>query len=88
MESFRNPKYLERYEDVIIDLEQSLDVAPADTAYQNRVGIRFVANITGEATPFDWYNARLSVDFKVDKLADPAALTATDHGIANVLIHS
>ena len=39
---------------------------------------------TGEATPFDWYNARLSVDFKVDKLADHAALTLTDHnGIVN-----
>ena len=39
---------------------------------------------TGEATPFDWYNARLSVDFKVDKLADHAALTATDHnGVLN-----
>ena len=39
---------------------------------------------TGEATPFDWYNARLSVDFKVDKLADHVALTLTDHnGIVN-----
>ena len=35
MKSFRNPKYLERYEDVVFDLEQALDVAPADTAYQN-----------------------------------------------------
>ena len=44
---------------------------------------------SGEATPFDWYNSRLSVDFKVDKLAAVAALAAlalTDHsGIVNGL---
>ena len=28
MKSFRNPKYLERYEDVGFDLEQALNVAP------------------------------------------------------------
>ena len=31
MKSFRNPKYLERYEDVVFDLEQALDLAPANT---------------------------------------------------------
>ena len=84
MKSFRNPKYLERYEDVVFDLEQALDIDPANTAYQNRVGLKIVADNTGEATPFDWYKARLSVDFKVDKLANAAALAATDHnGIVN-----
>ena len=28
MKSFRNPKYLDRHEDVVFDLEQALDVAP------------------------------------------------------------
>ena len=84
MKSFRNPKYLDRYEDVVFDLEQALDIDPDDTAYQNRAGLRFIADNTGESTPFDWYNARLSVDFKVDKLVDHSALTATDHnGIVN-----
>ena len=46
MKSFRNPKYLERYENVVFDLEQAFDVAPADTAYQNRAGLRFVADNT------------------------------------------
>ena len=64
MKSFRNTKYLERYEDFVFDLEQALDIDPDNT---------------GEATPFDWYNARLSVDFKVNKLADAKALTLTDH---------
>ena len=84
MKSFRNPKYLERYKDVVFDLEQDLDIDPVNTSYQNRAGIRFVADNTGEASPFDWYNSRLSVDFKVNKLANAAALTATDHnGIVN-----
>ena len=83
MKSFRNPKYLERYEDVVFDLEQPFP-SPGGTQYQNRDGIRIVADNTGDATPFDWYNSRLSVDFKVDKLADHAALTLTDHnGIVN-----
>ena len=85
MKSFRNPKYLERYEDVVFDLEQALDIDAANTAYQNRVGLKIVANNTGEATSFDWYKARSSVDFKVDKLANAAALAAAaDHkGIVN-----
>ena len=83
MKSFRNPKYLERYEDTVFDLEQPL-LTPPDTNYQNREGIRIVADKTGDATPFDWYNSRLSVDFKVDILADHAALTLTEYnGIVN-----
>ena len=84
MKSFRAPRYLERYEDVVFDTEQALAVNPNDTQYQKRDGIKIVAGNTGETTPFDWYNARLSVDFKVDKLADHAALTLTDHnGMVN-----
>ena len=46
--------------------------------------MKIVADNTGETTPFDWYNSRLSIDFKVDKLVDHAALTLTDHnGIVN-----
>ena len=76
MKSFRNPKYLERYEDVVFDLEQALDVAPANGATQKKVGHKFIADNTGEATPFDWYNARLSVDFKVNGLAGGANIDA------------
>ena len=67
MKSFRNPKYLERYEDVVFDLEQAL-ATPGNNAHQTKTGHRFVADNTGEATPFDWYNARFSVDFKVQLL--------------------
>ena len=84
MKAFRAPRYLERYEDVVFDTEQALAVNPNNTQYQKRDGIKIVADNTGETTPFDWYNARLSVDFKVDKLADHAALTATDrNGMVN-----
>ena len=84
MKSFRVPRYLERYEDVVFDLERPLDINPNDGKYQKREVMKIVANNTGETTPFDWYNARLSVDFKVDKLADHAALTSTDHkGMVN-----
>ena len=84
MKSFRAPRYLERYEDVVFDTEQPLAVNPPDTQYQKREVIKIVADNTGETTPFDWYNARLSVDFKVDKLADHAALAEDDHnGMVN-----
>ena len=85
MNSFRNPRYLERYEDVVFDLEQALDVVPANNTHQNKTGLRFIADNTGEATPFDWYNARLSVDFKVNQLANGANIDADgdNMGIVN-----
>ena len=84
MKSFRNPEYLERYEDVVYDLEQALDTAPANNTHQTKTGVRFVADNTGESTPFDWYNARLSMDFKVNKLANGANIAVADHnGIVN-----
>ena len=85
MKSFRNPKYLERYEDVIFYLEQPLVTAdPANNAAQvTAPNLKFIADNTGEATPFDWYNARFSMDFKVTPLAG-GNLTLADHnGIVN-----
>ena len=84
MKSFRNPKYLERYEDVVFNLEQDLQ-APANTRNQTKTGHRFIADNTGEATPFDWYNARLTVDFKVNQLAAGANIDADgdNMGIVN-----
>ena len=84
MKSFRVPRYLERYEDVVFDLEQPLDFNPNDGQYQKREVMKIVADNTEETTPFDWYNARLSIDFKVDKLADHAALNVIDfNGMVN-----
>ena len=79
MKSFRAPCYLENYEDVVYNTEQILDINPNDTLHQKRDGIKFSVDNTGETNPFDWYNARLSVNFKVDKLVDHAAIAAGDN---------
>ena len=79
MKSFRTPRYLERYEDVVFDLENRLEINPNKTQHQNRDGLKIVADNSGETTPFDWYNARLSVNFKVDKLADGANIALNDN---------
>ena len=67
MKSIRNPNYLERYEDVLFDLEQPLNIAPANNTVQVRNNLKFIADNTGEATPFDWYNARIAMNFKVEQ---------------------
>ncbi|CAH3166481.1 unnamed protein product [Porites lobata] len=73
-----------KYEDVVFDLEQAL-ATPANAAHQTKTGHRFFADNTGEATPFDWYNARFSVDFKVNELAAGANIDADgdNNGIVN-----
>ena len=84
MKSFRAPRYLERYEDTIFNTEQQLDINPNHTQHQKRDGIKFSVDISGETNPFDWYNARLSINFKVDKLADHSAIAiGDDNGTVN-----
>ena len=88
MESYRSLKYVERYEDVIFELETPLNTVLANTRSQKKDGYRFVVDNSGEVTPFDWYNARLGISFKVNKLADGANIADNDHnGIVNS-IHS
>ena len=79
MKSFRAPNYLENYEDVVYETEQILDINPNGTLHQKRDGIKFSVDNTGETNPFDWYNARLSVNFKVDKLVDHSAIAVGDN---------
>ena len=88
MESYRNPKYIERLEDVIFELETPLNTTVANTRSQKKDGYRFVVDNSGEVTPFDWFNARIGVSFKVNLLADGANITLVDrNGIVNS-IHS
>ena len=88
MESYRNPKYVERYEDTVFELETPLNSVVANTRSQKKDGYRFVVDNSGEVTPFDWYNARLGISFKVNKLADGANIAGNDHnGLVNS-IHS
>ena len=52
MKSFRSPRYLERYEDVVFVTEQSFG-NPADGAAQEKMLMKIIADNTGETTPFD-----------------------------------
>ena len=82
--AFRFPTNVERYEDVVFDLETPLFTAVASNTHQKKTGYRFVANNSGEVAPFEWYAARLVVDFKVVKIADGANIAVDDHnGIVN-----
>ena len=87
MESYRNPKYIERLEDVIFELETPLNTVVVLNRSQKKDGYRFVVDNSGEVTPFDWFNARIGVSFKVNKM-DNTNIAGEDHnGIVNS-IHS
>ena len=81
MKSYRDPNYVERYEDVIFDLETALNTTVANNAHQKKDGYRFVVDNSGEVTPFDWYNARISLDFKVVLLANGGNIALADHNV-------
>ena len=93
MRSFRNLRYVERYENVVFDLETALITHIGNNAHQKKDGYRFVVDNSsekdgyrfvvdnsGEVTPFDWYNARISLNFKVNKSADGSNI-ANDHNV-------
>ena len=84
MESFRNPDFVERYEDVVFDLDTPIVTTVANGASQKKEGYKFVADKSGEVAPFDWYNGRIIVDFNVQLLADGADIVMDDYnGIVN-----
>ena len=64
---FDNPKYVERYEDVIFELQIPLNTVVNNGERQKMINLRFIVDNTGEVTVFNWNRARLSVDFKVTK---------------------
>lgn len=79
MKSFRNPKYTQRNEDVVFDLETSLNSNVANNAHQKKKGYRVVADNNGEVTPFGWYNGWISIDFKVNLLVNGGNIVEDDH---------
>lgn len=89
--SFRSPKYCERIEDLSFELETPLVTAVANNSRQIKTGYRFVVDNNNEASPYDWYNSRFLIKFKITKL-DGGNVAATDNnGIVNgihSLIHS
>ena len=84
MTNYRNSKLIERYEDVVFELETALNINVANGARQKKDNHRFVVDNSGESTPFDWYHARLNLDITLEKTADGANVVADDHnGILN-----
>ena len=84
MTDYRNSKLIERYEDVVFELETALQTNLNNNAHQIKTNHRFVVDNSGESTPFDWYNARLNVTFVLKKLADGANIAVGDNnGIVN-----
>ena len=84
MTNYRNSKLIERYEDVLFELETALNVNSANNAHQTKTNHRFVVDNSGESTPFDWYHARFNVNITLEKLADGTNVAADDHnGIVN-----
>ena len=82
MKSFRNSKYLERYQVVVFDLERALPAAAVDHP-QKRENLRFIVDNTGEVTRLVWYNARVSLDFKVVKNDNTNVAVNDENGIIN-----
>ena len=82
MTDYRNSKLIERYEDVVFELETALQSNFANN--QIKTNHRFVVDNSGESTPFDWYNARFNVNFILKKLADGTNIADGDNnGIVN-----
>ena len=80
---FDNPKYVERYENVIFELETPLNSTPNNGKVQKRKNLRFTVDNTGEVTTFNWNRARLSVGFKVTLLAGGDITVDDQNGIVN-----
>ena len=72
MKSFRD------HEDLVFNLEQPL-IIPANNNYQSRGNCRFVV----DKTSLDWYNARLSMDFRLTKLTGRYVIINDKNGIIN-----
>ena len=62
MSNYRNSKFIERYEDVVYELDTALNLNIANNAHQKKDGHKFFVDKSGETTPLDWYHARFNVD--------------------------
>ena len=73
MKSFRD-----HVEDLVFNLEQPL-IIPTNNNFLNRGNCKFVL----DKTSLDWYNARLSMDFKLTKLTGLNVIINDKNGIVN-----
>ena len=65
-------------EDLVFDLEQPL-IIPSNNNYQNRGNFKFVV----DGKSLDWYNARLSLYFKLTKINGNNVIINDKNGIVN-----
>ena len=65
-------------EDIVFELEQPL-ILPSDNNYQNRGNLKFVV----DGKSLDWYNARISMDFRLTKLTGRNVIINDKNGIVN-----
>ena len=65
-------------EDLVFDLEQPL-IIPSNNNYQNRGNFKFVV----DGKSLDWYNARLSMYFKLTKINGNNVIINDKNGIVN-----
>ena len=84
MTNYRNSKFIERYEDVVYELDAALNLNIANNAHQKKDGYKFFVDNSGETTPLDWYHARFNVDFKLVLLANGDNIAVNYHnGMVN-----
>lgn len=70
MRGILNPRDLESYEYVSFEPTEALRINVANGQTQRRGTPKFMVDNSNEVTPFDWYNAYLEVDFKINVLAN------------------
>ena len=80
---FDNPKYVERYEEVIFELQTPLNADFGNGNRQKKSGYRFIVDNTGEMRIFNWNRTRLSVDFKVTLTAGGDIAVDDQNGTVN-----
>ena len=77
---YRDNLLIERYEDIIFELDSNL-IVPANGSRQKKDNHTFSIDNSGELPPLDWYNARFNVDFKLQQLG--GGNVAANDGIVN-----
>ena len=79
MTNYRNSKLVERYEDIVFELDTPLISNIANNANQKKNGYRFIVDNAGESAPLDWYHARFNVDINLEVLADGGDIDPATH---------
>ena len=73
--SFRTSDYLQRYELIRFQLDNTI-IKPANGQHQQKNGYKFTIN--DRSSFYDWYNAYFEVQFQLQKIADGARYVVAD----------